>query len=430
MDKENTISNCSNCGKEIPQKASFCPYCGQSTKIKKIKLFHLFKDFFDNFVIFDLKSFRTLMALLIPGKITKDFFSGKHGRYTSPWRLFLISIVIMLIFANIDSKIKEISRGKTDDNNVSLEINKGIKINLGNASTIEKEYIDSLERKIRNSGSNVNLDSIIDQIAKDSIISENKLKSLAIRWQKKLYKNTFNFDKVKNKIHQYDISNLQKSFQILDTAYLQGDSLVRKVTDSCRTVLKNQLTDIYLDSITMINTSVSKYDMNTLSLDKIKSKYNIADEGFLKNTLRSITYKFSSKKITFDSFMDYIFKNINWFIIFLLPFSALIFKLLYIRRKRYFVEHLVFNLHAHSAIMFMYSIFIIIAWIRYDMIQNAAAVFISFAPVLYYILATKKYYNQSWFKTISKSFIFFFIYFILIIISAILYAGIAAIMIT
>ena len=180
----------------------------------------------------------------------------------------------------------------------------------------------------------------------------------------------------------------------------------------------------------MINTSVSKYDMNTLSLDKIKSKYNIADEGFLKNTLRSITYKFSSKKITFDSFMDYIFKNINWFIIFLLPFSALIFKLLYIRRKRYFVEHLVFNLHAHSAIMFMYSIFIIIAWIRYDMIQNAAAVFISFAPVLYYILATKKYYNQSWFKTISKSFIFFFIYFILIIISAILYAGIAAIMIT
>ncbi len=430
MSTESTISKCTNCGKEIPQNASFCPYCGQTIKSKKIKLLDLFKDFFDNFIIFDLRSFHTLKALLIPGKITKDFFTGKHGRYTSPWRLFLISIVVMLILVNIDSKLNDNSWGKADENRVTIGIHKGIKIDLGNTSIAEQKYIDSLERKIRNSGSNINLDSIIDQIAKDSIISKDKLKSLAVQWQKKLFKNTFDFDKLKNKINQKDIDNLQKSFQILDTAYLQGDSLVRKVTDSCRTVLKNQLTDIYLDSITMINTSVSKYDMNTLSLDKIKSKYNIADEGFLKNTFRSITYKFSSKKITFDSFMDYIFKNINWFIIFLLPFAALIFKLLYIRRKRYFVEHLVFNLHAHSAIMFMYSIFIIIAWIRYDMIQNAAAIFISFAPVLYYILATKKYYNQSWFKTIIKSFIFFYIYFLLIIFSALLYAGIAAIMIT
>ncbi|HEB62138.1 MAG TPA: DUF3667 domain-containing protein, partial [Bacteroidetes bacterium] len=105
MTDTNNIQKCRNCGTELPEGALFCPKCGQSTKSRKINLIDFIKDFFDNFLVLDFKFFRTLKALLIPGKLTSDYFSGKIKRYSSPWRLFFISIIIMLIVLGFDMKM-------------------------------------------------------------------------------------------------------------------------------------------------------------------------------------------------------------------------------------------------------------------------------------------------------------------------------------
>ncbi|HHH53871.1 MAG TPA: DUF3667 domain-containing protein, partial [Bacteroidetes bacterium] len=157
MEDNNNILRCSNCGSQIPKDASYCPKCGQSTKRKKINLFDFFKDFLDNFLILDFRSFRTLKALLIPGKLTLDYFSGKIKRYISPWRLFFISILLMLIVIGVDMKRNKNPKRNYIKNKIT-----------GTFQTEKKNIIDSLDiidsLKNRDTLSEVGLISVINTL--------------------------------------------------------------------------------------------------------------------------------------------------------------------------------------------------------------------------------------------------------------------------
>ncbi len=427
--EENDKTQCLNCGESLPQDAAFCPSCGQSTKVKTINLFDLIREFFSNFVVFDLKIFRSLKALLLPGKITVDFFAGKHSRYTSPWRLFFISIVAMLILGNIDSKIQTELKPNVeseDDGSIYIDLKKGWNMGSPNIDSIQQEYVDSIKNIIDSIKGKPKFDSILHIVSKDSILPKSIIKNIKNEW---ITKHQFELNTIKNKIANADYPKLQKIYYALDLARTCEDTIIKKIVDSTALTFNNQLNDTYLDSFQLFKKQISKYDINTLSLNQIKAKYKIKDEGFMKNTLNKIVYKFNSQNSTFDMVKDYILKNINWYIIFLLPFVALIFKILYIRRKRYFVEHLVFNLHVHSAIFLLFALYTIISWNDNEQIQNISGFVLAFAPMVYYIVAMKRYYRQSWGKTVTKLLIFSFIYAILIFITAVIYVGVAAVMI-
>ncbi|MGH7462601.1 MAG: DUF3667 domain-containing protein [Longimicrobiales bacterium] len=80
----------------------------------------------------------------------------------------------------------------------------------------------------------------------------------------------------------------------------------------------------------------------------------------------------------------------------LLPVYALLLKLLYIRRKRFFVEHFIFALHVHA--------FAFLAFLLYIPLREAPLVpvlLLIWIP-LYTLLALKQVYGQGWFKTVFK----------------------------
>ena len=131
-----------------------------------------------------------------------------------------------------------------------------------------------------------------------------------------------------------------------------------------------------------------------------------------------------NQNIDKDKLISFLINNINWLIIFILPFAALLFKLLYLRRKRYFIEHLIFNLHNHSALLILFSLTTLLTIIinnKYNYIPNYI---IAFGPAIYYIIAIKRYFNQSWKKTTIKFIVFSVLYFILMIIPTILFLAI------
>ena len=97
----------------------------------------------------------------------------------------------------------------------------------------------------------------------------------------------------------------------------------------------------------------------------------------------------------------------------LLPISALILKLLYIRRKRYFTEHFVFTLHVHSFIFFLLIVSTIISIIFGTSNQSGIIILLS---LLYIFVATRNTYHQSWFKTSLKSLLFFSIYLVSLVV--------------
>lgn len=82
----------------------------------------------------------------------------------------------------------------------------------------------------------------------------------------------------------------------------------------------------------------------------------------------------------------------------LLPVAAFQLKVLYVRRKKVYVEHLIFSLHVHA---FIFSLLILTAILDYRLVLWAVIL----ASLIYLYLAMKNYYEQSHLKTISKMFL-------------------------
>jgi hypothetical protein len=79
----------------------------------------------------------------------------------------------------------------------------------------------------------------------------------------------------------------------------------------------------------------------------------------------------------------------------LLPAFALLLKLLYVRRGRYYAEHFVFALHVHAFFFLMFFIMLVLPWGRADGV-------LLFWMVAYVWLAMKRVYRQDWLRTTAK----------------------------
>lgn len=79
----------------------------------------------------------------------------------------------------------------------------------------------------------------------------------------------------------------------------------------------------------------------------------------------------------------------------LLPVAALQLKLLYWRRKKLYIEHLIFSLHVHA---FIFSLLILTVVLKYKVVMWLVIL----ASLAYIYLAMKNYYGQSYMKTMSK----------------------------
>jgi hypothetical protein len=79
----------------------------------------------------------------------------------------------------------------------------------------------------------------------------------------------------------------------------------------------------------------------------------------------------------------------------LLPVFALLLKLIYIRRRRYYLEHFIFALHLHA---FAFTLFAFVLVFRADWLMSIVSVVI----MLYTLLAMKRVYAQGYFRTIAK----------------------------
>ena len=99
----------------------------------------------------------------------------------------------------------------------------------------------------------------------------------------------------------------------------------------------------------------------------------------------------------------------------LLPIFALILKLLYIRRRRYYAEHFVFLLHTHSFIFALFSIMLILRELHW--LRGWIATGLSIWMIVYVYIAMKRVYGQGWFKTFVKYWILGWTYFWVLVVS-------------
>ncbi|WP_326981165.1 DUF3667 domain-containing protein [Chryseobacterium sp. MYb264] len=88
---------CLNCGYHVEER--FCPHCGQENIETRQPFHYLFTHFIEDFTHYDGQFWKTIKYLLFrPGKLSKEYLSGKRQVYVAPVKLYIfISFVTFLL---------------------------------------------------------------------------------------------------------------------------------------------------------------------------------------------------------------------------------------------------------------------------------------------------------------------------------------------
>lgn len=84
---------CLNCGEKL--LGEFCWRCGQEAVDLRRPLRDLASDFFDDVLNLDSKLLRTIGPLLLrPGRLTREYVTGRRAPYVKPLRLYLVAALL------------------------------------------------------------------------------------------------------------------------------------------------------------------------------------------------------------------------------------------------------------------------------------------------------------------------------------------------
>ena len=97
------LSACLNCGAPfVPERRSYCPECGQETRLTPPTLRDLAQQFGGAYVSTEGALWRTLRLLLLrPGELTAQYLAGRRKQFVQPLRLYLTVSVLVLLLARL-----------------------------------------------------------------------------------------------------------------------------------------------------------------------------------------------------------------------------------------------------------------------------------------------------------------------------------------
>lgn len=152
----------------------------------------------------------------------------------------------------------------------------------------------------------------------------------------------------------------------------------------------------------ILDLKIDRQDLYLLSFEELVKKYDIKsywEQQLLFQLSKAITQP--------DDFQFYLFSHLSWLILFSIPLIIVFLKLLYIRQKKYYVEHAIFVFHYHSFVFVCFSI--LFAWLlwqgkEYDF-ENSLLLSL-LITLIYFIASLRVVYKQSYLKTMLKFFVF------------------------
>ena len=133
--------------------------------------------------------------------------------------------------------------------------------------------------------------------------------------------------------------------------------------------------------------------------DRQKSPF----EKWLKNRVKE---KIGSSGDRGVIFLKALIDNLGPMVLCCIPLFALVLKILYIFKKRYYIEHLVFALHTHAFVflstLIIIGIGLLLNWKAPGALTPVVCTFLSFAVLINLLVAIRRVYKQNWFATLFK----------------------------
>jgi len=334
-------NSCLNCNALLQGEENFCPNCGQRNNINQLS-FKLFVDeFFGDIFSYDSRLWGTVFPLILkPGKVAYEFVSGKRKEYVNPFRTYLtVSLIFFLTFGLIKTIDQYNGDGTSNTFNIGNDLKEGYDSVESKKDSIAKAVIAEAKKDVT-----VNVDSILkaENIDLDSLTTDK-----------------ISIDSLKSK------ASKQSPFAKKLTAFYEYSKTDNK-----------QNPKQVLDSLDYKNTF-----WNRFYFDKAQNaKEMIEDDA--------------------EGFGEKVFSGLSIGIFLLLPFFALFLKVIYIRRKYTYMEHMVFVFYTQSVFFLLMLLFLIISNIA-NLNDSLSPIFLVLFSVYLY-LAMKQFYKQGWFKTFFK----------------------------
>ncbi len=216
----------------------------------------------------------------------------------------------------------------------------------------------------------------------------------------------------------------QKNQIAVYDSLLTGIRLDTIVADTIRKRLFPKINESFKDSIEIAEVGTllqmesftdKKFyigDIATMEEDEFLDYYKIA--GFYEriSTKQVLRINRNPKAV-----LNFLIGNLLWAVVLGVVFLSFVMKILYTRSKRYFVEHLILQLHIHSFIFIIGGLLLGLA--ISGLVDAQLLMRIGFViGTLFFFISIKRYYKQGFFKTLAKFFMIGFSYLFISMISA------------
>ena len=457
---------CQNCHYPLAEMDKFCPNCGQQNTDGHVSMHDLWHELSHYFTHVDNKIFITLRHLFVPGKLTDEFFKGHRKRYIQPINLFFVlGIILPFIFKQIwktaNAEKGFINQKELYQHDLLFEMDSILKMDTNRYSKEDKVILDSFihqnyqrthkfwsETDTSERGYTrqyyTTLDKMSDakkaiRLLNDTLQMDRANKSIeSLNKYIEEYRNQYERLKLDSitylrKIAQFQKTTMPEAENKLKTGFwgynlgknmalsgvnikpLDLDSILKYPVgfdpdkariDSVRKIIRRD--SINVGFITGKEKKVDEIDAYTLSSDEIIKKYNI--EGYwTKLGVKQFT-KFGREG--FKPILDGFAGKSIWITVFTILPAAWFLFFMYKSRNRLYVEHVIFLIH-YSCFGFVTSALMLID-------QGWGAILSSVLGIWFLIAGIKRFYRQSWGKSILKGIIFYIFNMILSIVIAIL----------
>ena len=210
-------------------------------------------------------------------------------------------------------------------------------------------------------------------------------------------------------------TNLEEGLKTLDSS--ERAEVMKLIEPKRDSLGKIDLSSISIDSLKSKSTEMRMLDyqkkhpdhsideaLKNLKLENTlwnKFKYTRADRiNSFKTNSAEENKKLSKEVVSYASIAIFIF----------LPIFTLFLKLIYIRRRFSYVEHLIFVFHTQTVFFLLSSIFFLLWLFTHN--SNILPIFLILF-LIYLFIAMKRFYQQGFFKTLIKYFMINFVFMIM-----------------
>jgi hypothetical protein len=361
------LTHCENCG--APLSGSYCAQCGQPAIDYRRSFRHVIGDVLDSFLNWDSKFIHTIALLITrPWRLTNEFLAGRRIRYLHPARLYLLASIVFFFAVTYGFK--------------------SIKIDPITFSTQQRQEVRSeLERE------NVSPEDIakVDNLLERGFFSPKKRTEI-----EEQLKRTDLTDKER--------ANLEEKLKI-------GNEVTANIEEAMK-----DLSPQIQETVDRALKEAAKHKPKTaFEVDSDSKKPKDSVENWFESRARE---KFGESGDKAQLFFVALISNLPYMVLACIPLFAFVLKILYIRKRIFYIDHLVYALHIHT---FAYLAIMLIVLITMGLNRTMPGVLAGWIIALLWIafvvqifLSIRRVYRQGWFFTVFKFFLGGFVYLIVL----------------